>query len=280
MPFPTTHPALAQALAERGLQRADRPSRPPSSTPARSSATCWSPPRPAPARPSPSAWRWPRRCSASAERFGPAGEPLALIVAPTRELALQVQRELDLALRPGRRARRRPASAAWTSAREQRALQHGAHIVVGTPGRLRDHLERGRLDTLGAARRRARRGRRDARPRLPRGPRVHPRRDAGRAPHAAVLGHHRQARSRPWPRRYQRDAAAHRHRAARPSRTATSSTGPCASRPTTSSTPSSTCCAIRGAGRAGVLRHPRGGAPPARQPAASAASPPWPSPAR
>src|SRR5690606_8097669 len=30
--------------------------------------------------------------------------------------------------------------------REQRALAAGAHIVVGTPGRLRDHLERGNLD--------------------------------------------------------------------------------------------------------------------------------------
>jgi ATP-dependent RNA helicase DeaD len=29
---------------------------------------------------------------------------------------------------------------------ERRALSHGAHIVVGTPGRLRDHLERGALD--------------------------------------------------------------------------------------------------------------------------------------
>ena len=30
--------------------------------------------------------------------------------------------------------------------KERRALQGGAHIVVGTPGRLRDHLERGALD--------------------------------------------------------------------------------------------------------------------------------------
>jgi ATP-dependent RNA helicase DeaD len=30
--------------------------------------------------------------------------------------------------------------------REQRELSLGAPIVVGTPGRLRDHLERGRLD--------------------------------------------------------------------------------------------------------------------------------------
>ena len=33
--------------------------------------------------------------------------------------------------------------------RERRALSQGAHIVVGTPGRLRDHIERGSLDTAG-----------------------------------------------------------------------------------------------------------------------------------
>ena len=53
--------------------------------------------------------------------------------------------------------------------REQRALEAGAHIVVGTPGRLCDHLRRGRLDVSRAESRRARRGRRDARSRLPRG---------------------------------------------------------------------------------------------------------------
>src|SRR6266498_273216 len=36
--------------------------------------------------------------------------------------------------------------------REARALSDGVHVVVGTPGRLRDHLERGKLDlsALGA----------------------------------------------------------------------------------------------------------------------------------
>ena len=29
---------------------------------------------------------------------------------------------------------------------ERRALARGAHIVAGTPGRLRDHLERGNID--------------------------------------------------------------------------------------------------------------------------------------
>ena len=29
---------------------------------------------------------------------------------------------------------------------ERRALERGAHIIVGTPGRLRDHIERNSLD--------------------------------------------------------------------------------------------------------------------------------------
>ena len=32
------------------------------------------------------------------------------------------------------------------ASKERRALASGAHLVVGTPGRLRDHLERGALD--------------------------------------------------------------------------------------------------------------------------------------
>ena len=39
-----------------------------------------------------------------------------------------------------------PASAAWTPAREAARAELGCHIVVGTPGRLSDHLERGNLD--------------------------------------------------------------------------------------------------------------------------------------
>lgn len=79
------------------------------------------------------------------EAFGPAGAPLALVIAPTRELAMQVKREL-----------------AWLYAQagvvmastvggmdmrdERRALERGAHIVVATPGRLRDHIMRSSID--------------------------------------------------------------------------------------------------------------------------------------
>ncbi|MDB5698070.1 MAG: box helicase, partial [Alphaproteobacteria bacterium] len=76
-----------------------------------------------------------------------AREPLALVIAPTRELALQVSREIEwLYAKAGGRIA--TCVGGMDASKERRALSQGAHIVVGTPGRLRDHLERGAL-TLG-----------------------------------------------------------------------------------------------------------------------------------
>src|SRR6476469_1286230 len=72
-------------------------------------------------------------------------EPLALVIAPTRELAIQVSRELDW-LYANAGARVVTCVGGMDPMKERRALAGGAHIVVGTPGRLRDHLERGALD--------------------------------------------------------------------------------------------------------------------------------------
>ena len=80
----------------------------------------------------------------AADRMGPAGLPQALIIAPTRELALQVQRELSW-LYQYAGARIVSCVGGMDPGRERRELSGGAHIVVGTPGRLRDHLERGAL---------------------------------------------------------------------------------------------------------------------------------------
>ena len=79
------------------------------------------------------------------ERFGRAAAPRALIVAPTRELALQVHRELAW-LYQYANGRVVSCVGGMDPRREQRELAEGAHIVVGTPGRLCDHLRRGRLD--------------------------------------------------------------------------------------------------------------------------------------
>ena len=83
--------------------------------------------------------------AASAERLPPGGPPLAAVVAPTRELAMQVQREL-IWLYGGLGARIATSIGGLDVRREARALEDGCHVVVGTPGRLRDHIERGRLD--------------------------------------------------------------------------------------------------------------------------------------
>jgi ATP-dependent RNA helicase DeaD len=77
-----------------------------------------------------------------------ADKPLALIVAPTRELALQVHRELEW-LYGEAGALMASCVGGMDYRTERRALDRGAHIVVGTPGRLRDHIERGSLDLSG-----------------------------------------------------------------------------------------------------------------------------------
>ena len=80
----------------------------------------------------------------------PSATPLALVIAPTRELALQVSRELEwlYAATGGRVA---TCVGGMDASRERRSLSQGPQIVVGTPGRLRDHLERGALDLSGLA---------------------------------------------------------------------------------------------------------------------------------
>lgn len=71
--------------------------------------------------------------------------PLSLAIAPTRELALQVAAELTW-LYAGTGARIATCVGGMDYRTERRALERGAQIVVGTPGRLRDHIERGGLD--------------------------------------------------------------------------------------------------------------------------------------
>ncbi len=80
-----------------------------------------------------------------AEGLELAVAPRALIVAPTRELALQVRRELEW-LYAGTGARVASCVGGMDYRTEKRALERGAAIVVGTPGRLRDHIERRSLD--------------------------------------------------------------------------------------------------------------------------------------
>ncbi len=80
-----------------------------------------------------------------AERFEDNASPVALVIAPTRELALQVSKELEWLY--GKTGARIATCVGGMDPRaERRVLERGAAIVVGTPGRLKDHIERDALD--------------------------------------------------------------------------------------------------------------------------------------
>ena len=73
------------------------------------------------------------------------GKPRALIVCPTRELALQVGRDLDVA---GKHLRMRVLTSYGGTGYDEQldTLEAGIDIAVGTPGRLLDLADRGALD--------------------------------------------------------------------------------------------------------------------------------------
>ena len=72
----------------------------------------------------------------------------ALVLCPTRELALQVNREVE-ALGKYRNVRATAVYGGAPMPRQVEAIQGGAQVVVGTPGRVLDHLRRGTLDASG-----------------------------------------------------------------------------------------------------------------------------------
>jgi ATP-dependent RNA helicase DeaD len=143
MPFPATHPALERALEQHGyleptpVQAAVLSE--PDSRDLLVSAQTGS------GKTVAFGLALARGLLGEAPHFARAEAPLALVVAPTRELALQVARELEwLFAHTG--ARVATCVGGMDPRAERRALQAGTHVVVGTPGRLRDHIERGALD--------------------------------------------------------------------------------------------------------------------------------------
>ena len=143
MTFPSLHPALARSLAARDYAEA---------TPVQSAVLAADPARDLLVSAQTGSGKTVAYGLALAPtllgeqaRFERAAAPLALVVAPTRELAMQVHRELTwLYAEAGGRIV--ACVGGMDARREQRELQAGCHIVVGTPGRLRDHLERRRFD--------------------------------------------------------------------------------------------------------------------------------------
>ncbi|MFM8638598.1 MAG: DEAD/DEAH box helicase, partial [Betaproteobacteria bacterium] len=69
----------------------------------------------------------------------------ALVLCPTRELADQVTQEVRRLARAEDNIKVLTLCGGATMRPQLASLEHGAHIVVGTPGRILDHLERGSL---------------------------------------------------------------------------------------------------------------------------------------
>src|SRR5258706_11681988 len=73
----------------------------------------------------------------------------ALVLCPTRELAEQVRGEIRRLARSAENLKILALCGGSTIRPQLSSLEHGAHVVVGTPGRLLDHLERGSLKLEG-----------------------------------------------------------------------------------------------------------------------------------
>ena len=73
-------------------------------------------------------------------------KPLALILTPTRELALQVSEAIEQFARHMDAISVLPIYGGSSYGPQLGGLKRGAHIVVGTPGRVIDHLNKGSLD--------------------------------------------------------------------------------------------------------------------------------------
>lgn len=73
----------------------------------------------------------------------------ALVLCPTRELADQVAKELRRLARARDNVKVLILCGGVAMGPQLASLEHGAHIVVGTPGRIQDHLRKGSLDLGG-----------------------------------------------------------------------------------------------------------------------------------
>ncbi|WP_029420439.1 DEAD/DEAH box helicase [Alicyclobacillus macrosporangiidus] len=78
------------------------------------------------------------------ERVGPEGHVQALVLTPTRELAIQVAGEFRK-IGKYKRVRTLPIYGGQSIGHQIRAVQQGVQIVIGTPGRVLDHIHRGTL---------------------------------------------------------------------------------------------------------------------------------------
>ncbi len=81
--------------------------------------------------------------------FIPDRSPQAIILCPTRELCMQVAEEIS---KVGSKMKKLKVLAVYGGqpiGKQTRVLKKGVHVVVGTPGRVIDHIERGNLELIG-----------------------------------------------------------------------------------------------------------------------------------
>lgn len=83
------------------------------------------------------------------ERLFGAGKPLAMILAPTRELALQISKELELLKHNPNEYRVLTVYGGVDIYSQTSELRRGVDIFVGTTGRVKDHMERKNFDFSG-----------------------------------------------------------------------------------------------------------------------------------
>ena len=81
--------------------------------------------------------------------FVPDRSPQAIILCPTRELCVQVADEIKKLAKDMNKVKVLAVYGGQAIGRQIRVLNKGVHIVVGTPGRVIDHIERGTLDLIG-----------------------------------------------------------------------------------------------------------------------------------
>ncbi|NMP33150.1 ATP-dependent RNA helicase DbpA [Thalassotalea sp. M1531] len=72
----------------------------------------------------------------------------SLVLCPTRELADQVAKELRKLARAIHNIKILTLCGGMPVGPQIGSLEHGAHIIVGTPGRIEDHLQKGRLNLM------------------------------------------------------------------------------------------------------------------------------------
>ena len=81
--------------------------------------------------------------------FVPDKSPQVIVLCPTRELCIQVADEIKKLTRDMDKVQILAVYGGQAIGKQIRVLNKGVHIVVGTPGRVIDHIERGTLDLIG-----------------------------------------------------------------------------------------------------------------------------------